>query len=80
MSGIELREAAEVLKSVKVIEWKGKGYDEGLIQAGVNWAQSWAKKCGEKYGINSRNAEQIMWKMLPEGLELAENYILAMRK
>lgn len=80
MAKIPSKESVEYLKAEKVLEWRRRGYPEQIIRAGLNYAENWARRCGVKYGVNPGNAEEIRLKMLPEGLQLAENYMDAMMK
>ena len=70
----------EAAREKKVVEWRAKGYDEGLIEKALKWSDEWSRGIAAfifKDPTMRKSAEELIY---PRGLEHSERWIEAMAK
>jgi len=72
----------ETMREAKKLEWKRKGYPEGLIDKALILADRWVSSMAEAFTPPGREdiRREIIRASYPKALEVAERWITAMSK
>jgi len=70
----------EATREKKVTEWRAQGYNEGLIEKTLKWADEWSRGIARRFIRDPVMRTRVEETLYPEALELSDNFIEAMAK